>query len=105
MIINPFNRDHSSTPQTFSDKRRSSLYCSFPKCDSSNMDPKARVRSIIIMAFITCFLDCMNNALIVPILPYLVDELNSTSMEEGILFSSYSIFQLISMELQFLIIV
>ena len=43
------------------------------------MDPKARVRSIIIMA--------------------------STSMEEGILFSSYSIFQLISMELQFLIIV
>ena len=47
----------------------------------------------------------MNNALIVPILPYLVDELNSTSMEEGILFSSYSIFQLISMELQFLIIV
>ncbi len=69
------------------------------------MDPKARVRSIIIMAFITCFLDCMNNALIVPILPYLVDELNSTSMEEGILFSSYSIFQLISMELQFLIIV
>ena len=79
MIINPFNRDHSSTHHTFSDKRRSSLYCSFPKCDSSNMDPKARVRSIIIMA--------------------------STSMEEGILFSSYSIFQLISMELQFLIIV
>ena len=48
------------------------------------------------MAFITCFLDCMNNALIVPILPYLVDELHSTSMQEGILFSSYSIFQLIS---------
>lgn len=53
-------------------------------------------RSIVIMAFITVFLDTMNYALIVPILPYLVKELNSTSIEEGILFSSYSIFQLIS---------
>ena len=38
----------------------------------------------------------MNYALIVPILPYLVDELDSTSMQEGILFSAYSVMQLIS---------
>ena len=53
--------------------------------------------SIVILALVTVFLDTMNYALIVPILPYLVKELNSTSFEEGILFSSYSIFQLISM--------
>lgn len=52
--------------------------------------------SILIMAFITVFLDTMNYALIVPILPTLVKELNSTSFQEGILFSSYSVFQLIS---------
>lgn len=60
------------------------------------MSSSKRTHSIIIMAFITCFLDSMNYALIVPILPYLVKELNSTSMQEGLLFSSYSVFQLIS---------
>ena len=60
------------------------------------MNSSKRTHSIIIMAFITCFLDSMNYALIVPILPYLVKELNSTSMQEGLLFSSYSVFQLIS---------
>ena len=52
--------------------------------------------TIIIFAFITVFFDTMNYALIVPILPYLVKELNSNSFQEGLLFSSYSIFQLIS---------
>ena len=60
------------------------------------MDKQKRIRSIVIMAFVTVFLDMMNYALIVPILPFLVKELNSTSMQEGILFSSYSIMQLIS---------
>ena len=60
------------------------------------MNPQTRIHTIIVMAFITVFLDSMNYALIVPILPYLVKELNSTSMEEGILFSSYSVFQLLS---------
>lgn len=54
-------------------------------------------KTILVLAFITVFLDTLNHALIVPILPYLVDELNSTSMEEGILFSAYSVMQLISM--------
>ena len=53
-------------------------------------------KSIIVFAFITVFMDSLNYALIVPILPYLIQELHSTPMEEGILFSSYAIFQLIS---------
>ena len=55
--------------------------------------------SILIIAFVTVFLDTMNSALIVPVLPYLVKELNSNSFQEGILFSSYSIFQLISIDI------
>ena len=47
-------------------------------------------------AFITFFMDSLNYALIVPILPFLVKELHSTSMQEGILFSSYAVFQMIS---------
>ena len=52
--------------------------------------------TIIIFAFITVFFDTMNYAIIVPILPYLVKEYDSNSFQEGLLFSSYSIFQLIS---------
>ena len=52
--------------------------------------------TIIIFAFITVFFDTMNYAIIVPILPYLVKEYDSNSFLEGLLFSSYSIFQLIS---------
>ena len=55
-----------------------------------------RDKTTLILAFITVFLDTLNHALIVPILPYLVDELDSTSMQEGILFSAYSVMQLIS---------
>ena len=55
-----------------------------------------REKTILVLAFITVFFDMMNYALIVPILPYLVKELNSTPMQEGLLFSAYSIMQLIS---------
>lgn len=51
---------------------------------------------IVIMAYVTVFLDMVNNSIIYPVIPYLVKELHSTSMQEGILFSSYSVFQLIS---------
>lgn len=47
-------------------------------------------------SFITFFMDSLNYALIVPILPFLVRELHSTNMQEGILFSSYAVFQMIS---------
>lgn len=55
-----------------------------------------RNKSILIMTFLTVFMDTANYALIVPILPYLVKDLNSTSFQEGIIFSAYSVCQLIS---------
>lgn len=51
---------------------------------------------IVVISFITLFLDSMNNGILTPVLPYLVTKLNSTSMEQGILYSAYSVTQLIS---------
>ncbi len=51
---------------------------------------------IVVISFITLFLDSMNNGILTPVLPYLATELNSTSMEQGILYSAYSVTQLIS---------
>ena len=51
---------------------------------------------IVTIAFIMFFLDFMNLAILTPVLPYLIVELNSTSMEQGILYSAYSATQLIS---------
>ena len=51
---------------------------------------------IVTIAFITFFLDFMNLAILTPVLPYLIVELNSTSMEQGILYSAYSATQLSS---------
>lgn len=55
-----------------------------------------REKTIIVLSFLTVFFDVANYALIVPILPFLVKELNSTPMQEGLLFSAYSVMQLIS---------
>ena len=62
-----------------------------------NKTYSSREQTTLVLSYITYFLDMMNYAIIVPILPYLVKELNSTSMEEGLLFSVYSIMQLISL--------
>ena len=51
---------------------------------------------IVVISFITMFLDSMNNGILTHVLPYLVTELNSTSMEQVILYSAYSVTQLIS---------
>lgn len=51
---------------------------------------------IVWIALFTFLLDYMNNAILSPVLPYLVVELHSTSMEQGILYSAYSVTQLIS---------
>ena len=53
-------------------------------------------KKIIVIAYAAVSMDMLNFAIIVPILPYLSIELNATTMEEGILFSSYAVFQLIS---------
>lgn len=63
-----------------------------------NKTYSSREQTTLVLSYITYFLDMMNYAIIVPILPYLVKELNSTSMEEGLLFSVYSIMQLISIK-------
>ena len=49
------------------------------------------------LTYITGFLDIINYSLIIPILPYIVDEMNASDMESGILYSGYSLMQLISM--------
>lgn len=59
------------------------------------LDEKTK-KVVIIMSFVTLFLDMFNNGLIIPILPYLIKEMKATAFEEGFLFSSYSIMQLIS---------
>lgn len=48
------------------------------------------------LTYITGFLDVVNYSLIIPILPYIVDEMKATDMESGILYSGYSFMQLIS---------
>lgn len=49
------------------------------------------------LGYITVFLDIIGFSLIVPILPYLSKDLGATSTQEGILFSTYCITQMISM--------
>lgn len=51
----------------------------------------------LIMAFVTVFLDNMNHSLIIPILPFIVEELQASDMESGVLYSGYSLFQLLSL--------
>ena len=51
------------------------------------------------LTYITGFLDIINYSLIIPILPYIVDEMNASDMESGILYSGYSLMQLVSMHL------
>lgn len=62
------------------------------------MDSKTR-KQVIVMSFVTLFLDMFNNGLIIPILPYLIKEYEASAFEEGFLFSSYSIMQMISIDL------
>lgn len=54
--------------------------------------------SIIVISFTTAFLDMLNHALIVPIIPFLSEEMNATSQQQGLVFSVYSVMQLVSKE-------
>ena len=55
-----------------------------------------RTKQTLILGYITVFLDIMGYDLIVPVLPYLSESLGATPSEEGILFSGYSIAQIVS---------
>ena len=51
---------------------------------------------IIIISFTTAFLDMVNHALLVPIIPFLCNEMNATAEQRSLTFSVYSVTQLIS---------
>ena len=55
-----------------------------------------RTKQTLILGYITVFLDIMGYYLIVPVLPYLSESLGATPTEEGILFSGYSVAQIVS---------
>ena len=59
------------------------------------MAPQGRTRNII-LGYITVFLDVLGYSIVVPILPYLSRSLGANAMQEGCLFSGYSLTQMIS---------
>ena len=50
----------------------------------------------LLLAYITVFMDVMGNSIVVPILPYISQSMGGTAMQEGVLFSGYSLTQLLS---------
>ena len=59
------------------------------------MAPKGRTRNIV-LGCTTVFLDELGFSIVVPILPYLSRSLGANAMQEGCLFSGYSLTQMIS---------
>ena len=59
------------------------------------MVPKGRTRNIV-LGCTTVFLDELGFSIVVPILPYLSRSLGANAMQEGCLFSGYSLTQMIS---------
>ena len=59
------------------------------------MAPKGRTRDIV-LGCTTVFLDELGFSIVVPILPYLSKSLGANAMQEGCLFSGYSLTQMIS---------
>ena len=53
----------------------------------------------LLFTYLTGFLDVINYSLIIPILPYIVEEMEASDMESGILYSGYSLMQMISIVL------
>ena len=50
----------------------------------------------LVLGYITVFLDVLGYSIVVPILPYLSRSLGANAMQEGCLFSGYSLTQMIS---------
>lgn len=51
---------------------------------------------VLIVAFLSIFFDTINISLSQPIIPALVADLQSTTMQEGFFFSVYSVMMLLS---------
>ena len=65
------------------------------------MEVRSRRKSILVMTFITVFMDSLNNSFAGAILPYMILEMESTPFQEGLVFSIYSLMQLLSIWLSF----
>ena len=51
---------------------------------------------ILVISFTTAFLDMVNHAWLVPIIPFLCEEMKATPTERSLTFTVYSVTQLIS---------
>ena len=59
------------------------------------MEENSNARNLV-LGYITVFLDVLGYSIVVPILPYLSRSLGANAMQEGCLFSGYSLTQMIS---------
>lgn len=59
---------------------------------------------VLLVAYLSIFFDNVNISLVQPVIPALVEDLNSNTLQEGIYFSIYSVMMLISMKYQILIL-
>ena len=62
----------------------------------SSMEVRSKRKSILAMTFVTVFIDALNNSFAGAILPYMILEMESTPFQEGLVFSIYSLMQLLS---------
>ena len=56
----------------------------------------SKSKTSLMIAFVTLIFDSMNNSIITPIMPYLLKELQSTTFQQGFMYSTYSVMQFIS---------
>ncbi|KAK8812969.1 hypothetical protein WA538_001840 [Blastocystis sp. DL] len=56
----------------------------------------SKSKTSLMIAFVTLIFDSMNNSIITPIMPYLLKELQSTTFQQGFMYSAYSVMQFIS---------
>ena len=51
---------------------------------------------VLLVAYLSIFFDNVNISLVQPVVPALVEDLNATTLQEGIYFSIYSVMMLVS---------
>ena len=57
---------------------------------------KKEIKITLLIAYVTVLLDSMNNSLLNPVVPFLMQSLEANAFQEGLFFSIYSAMQLIS---------
>ena len=56
----------------------------------------SKAKTSLMIAFVSLIVDSMTNSIITPIMPYLLKELQSTTFQQGFMYSAYSVMQFIS---------